>query len=80
MYIQSTIFIPYLNNREQVSLVEAISASGVAIAPMIIVKAATILEGWIMDLPDDYLMHKSETGYSNNETSLDWIKHFNKIT
>jgi hypothetical protein len=34
-----------------------------------------------MDLLDDYLIYKSETGYSNNdETSLDWIKHFNKIT
>ncbi|XTI93600.1 hypothetical protein V2W45_1472924 [Cenococcum geophilum] len=43
---------------------------GVAIAPMVI----------IIDLPDDYLMHKSETGYNNDETSLDWIKHFNKIT
>ena len=47
---------------------------------MIIVKAATILESWIMDLPDNSLMHKTETRYSNNETSLDWIKHFNKMT
>jgi len=47
---------------------------------MIIVKAATILEGWIMDLLDDYLIYKSETRYNNDEISLDWIKYFNKIT
>ncbi|OCK91657.1 uncharacterized protein K441DRAFT_573763, partial [Cenococcum geophilum 1.58] len=65
------IFIPYLNNRKQVSLVEAILASSVAITPIIIVKAATILEGWIIDLLDNYLIYKSETRYSNNKTSLD---------
>ena len=65
------IFIPYLNNYKQVSLIEAISANSVAITSIIIVKAATILEGWIMDLLDNYLMHKSETGYNNDETSLD---------
>ena len=74
------IFIPHSNNYEQVSLVKAISTGSVAITLIIIVKAVTILESWIMDLPDNYLMHKSKTGYSNDEISLDWIKHFNKMT
>ncbi|KAF2177060.1 DDE-domain-containing protein, partial [Zopfia rhizophila CBS 207.26] len=75
-----TVFIPHSNNRELMTLVEACSANGEIIDPMIIIKASTILERWVMDLPDDYLIHKSDSGYSNDETSLDWIKHFNKMT
>jgi hypothetical protein len=38
------IFIPNANNRELVTLVEAISSDGFAITPMVIVKAATVIE------------------------------------
>lgn len=33
-----------------------------------------------MDLPDDYLINKLESGYLNDETALAWLKHFNKMT
>ncbi|KAF2184555.1 CENP-B protein [Zopfia rhizophila CBS 207.26] len=74
------IFIPHSNNRELISLVECCSANGDIIEPMIIIKASTILEKWVIDLPDDYLINVSDSGYSNDETSLDWIKHFNRMT
>lgn len=62
------------------SLVQCCSADGSIIDPMIIVKASIILERWIVDLPDDYLIHYTESSYSNDETSLDWIQHFEKMT
>ena len=74
------ILIPHANNREQISLVECCSADGRVIDPMLIIKASTILEHWVIDLPPKYLLHKSNSGYSNDQTSLDWIKHFDKMT
>lgn len=74
------VFIPNANNRELVTLVECISSSGVAITPMLIIKAATVMEHWVVDLPDDYLITVSETGYSNDQLAFHWLKHFNKQT
>jgi hypothetical protein len=75
-----TIFIPNANNRELVTLVECVSADGEAIPPMVIDKAATVMEHWVMDVPDGYLTAVSESGYSNDDLALSWLKHFNKMT
>ena len=48
--------------------------------PMIIITAKTILESWYIDLPDRYYLNVLENGYSINLTSLQWLKHFDKIT
>jgi hypothetical protein len=74
------VFIPNANNRELVTLVECICASGHAIPPMVIIKAATIMEHWVVDLPDDVLISVSDSGYSNDSLALEWIKHFDKMT
>jgi hypothetical protein len=47
---------------------------------MVIVKAATVMEYWITDFPDDYLIHVSDSGYSNDKVALNWLKHFDKMT
>jgi hypothetical protein len=47
---------------------------------MIIIKAATIMEHWVTDLPDDHLICVSDSGYSNDSLALEWIKHFDKMT
>jgi hypothetical protein len=47
---------------------------------MIIIKAATIMEHWVADLPNDHLINVSDSGYSNDAVALDWIKHFDKMT
>jgi hypothetical protein len=75
-----SVFMPQGNNRELVSLVETISGARVVIPPMIIVGAKTILEGWCEELPDGYLLNTTESGYSNDVTCLDYIKHFHKQT
>jgi hypothetical protein len=75
-----TTFIPHANNREQIILVEAVSAGGDVITPMIVIAAKTILESWYIDLPDGYYLNVSENGYSTDLTSLQWLKHFDKMT
>ncbi|KAF2003748.1 CENP-B protein, partial [Amniculicola lignicola CBS 123094] len=74
------VFIPNANNRELVTLVECISADGASITPMVIVKAQSVMEHWISDLPDDYLISVSDSGYTNDSLALDWLKHFEKMT
>jgi len=54
-----------------------VNANGDVLDPMIIIKSSTILEKWIDDLPDQYLIGISDSGYSNDELSFEWIKHFN---
>jgi hypothetical protein len=34
----------------------------------------------VMDVPDGYLTAVSESGYSNDDLALSWLKHFNKMT
>ena len=60
------IFMPHRNNRELITLIEAIGASGDYIEPIIVLKAATTIEKWCMDLPDEYMLNTSKTGYSND--------------
>ncbi|EOA82664.1 uncharacterized protein SETTUDRAFT_83600, partial [Exserohilum turcica Et28A] len=74
------VLMPTSNNRELVSLVECISASGHSIAPMIIVKGKSILDYWATDLPDDYFINTTSSGYSTDLTAFHWIQHFEKQT
>ncbi|KAK7184726.1 transposase, partial [Paraphaeosphaeria sporulosa] len=74
------VLIPTATNRELISLVECVSATGVSLPPMLIMKAKTILEQWVVNLPSDYLINITNSGYANDQTAIDWIKHFNKMT
>ncbi|KAF2190683.1 hypothetical protein K469DRAFT_559708, partial [Zopfia rhizophila CBS 207.26] len=65
-----TVFIPYLNNHKLITLVETCLANREIINPIIIIKASIILKRWVMNLPNDYLIHKSDSRYSNDEMSL----------
>lgn len=83
-YVYSTggqqVFIANANNRELITLVECVCSTGFAIEPMVIIKAATIMEQWVVDLPNNYLIATSESGYSNDELALAWLKHFDRRT
>ncbi|KAF9728330.1 transposase [Paraphaeosphaeria minitans] len=74
------VLIPTATNRELISLVECVSATGVSLPPMLIMKAKTILEQWAVDLPSDYLINITDSGYANDQTAIDWIKHFDRMT
>jgi DDE superfamily endonuclease len=61
--------------------IESISATGILHSPMLVLKAASLLERWIVDeLSNDTMLVHSETGYSNDEINLEWLKHFERVT
>lgn len=74
------VLIPHSNNREQITLVECCSTDGRVIEPILVIKASTVFEHWVVDLPPKYLIHISDSGYSNDQTSMDWIKYFDTMT
>lgn len=74
------VFVANANNRELVTLVECVNSGGYAIEPMVIIKAKSLMEHWVVDLPDNYLIAVSDTGYSNDQLALAWLKHFNQRT
>ena len=55
---------------------ETIYSISDCITPMIIISSQNLIKEWFMDLPASYLVAKSETGYSNDELALDYIRHF----
>ncbi|KAE8183083.1 hypothetical protein CF328_g8303 [Tilletia controversa] len=68
-------------SRESVTCVEAVSASGSHIPPMVILAASQHSEAWVKnDLDKDTLIAVSESGYSDDILALRWIKHFNVKT
>jgi Tc5 transposase DNA-binding domain len=67
------------DNRDYVTSIECISAGGVSLAPMIVVKAANLQERWIVDnFSDSTVIAYSDTGYSNDDINLEWLRHFNR--
>jgi hypothetical protein len=61
---------------EHVSIVEAISAGGTVIAPLIIIKGAIIQARWFADIQDnDIAIGVSDSGYSNDILSFQWLQH-----
>jgi hypothetical protein len=66
---------------EHISIVEAISANGVTIAPLIIIKGAVIQARWFSDFQDgDIAVGVSDSGYSNDLLSFQWLQHWNRLS
>jgi DDE superfamily endonuclease len=48
---------------------------------VVILKAASLLEKWVIDeLSSDTVITHSNTGYSNDTINLEWLKHFDRTT
>lgn len=74
---QNTVGFPQL--RESATLVEAVSAAGRVIPPMIILKGKCHMAKWYdesVEMDDEALIAVSDSGYTNDELSLAWIEHF----
>jgi len=66
---------------EHVSIIESISAAGTVIAPLIIVKGVVIQARWFADIKDgDIAIGVSESGYSNDVLSFQWLQHWNRLS
>jgi hypothetical protein len=69
-------------NRESATAIECISAGGYYLPAFIILSGINHMGHWYQqpELHDDTVLCTTPTGYSNDELSLDWIKHFERHT
>jgi hypothetical protein len=68
------------NNRESVTSVETICADGTVLDLFIIRPGVNHLYKTFQDLFGNTLIKVSETGYSNDDLNLEYVRHFNKCT
>jgi hypothetical protein len=73
---------PSDTSRKHVTAIEAVSATGEVIEPMLVIVGAVLQERWFEDLSlsDNTLFGVSDTSYVNDELALEWIKHFEQQT
>ncbi len=65
------------DNRTYLTFVECVSSEGWFIPPMLILAGVHILHKWgFNDLDGETLIGTSETGYSNDDLAMNWLKHF----
>ncbi|KAF4417492.1 hypothetical protein FACUT_12155 [Fusarium acutatum] len=69
-------------NREWVTAIQAINAEGQAIDPFIVVAGQYHLANWYREsnLPATWAIATTKNGWTDNETGLEWLKHFNRCT
>jgi ribosomal protein L32 len=64
------------------SIIQGINAKGWAIPPFIIFQGKHHLSAWYkeLDIPNNWVLSVSKNGWTTNQLSLKWLKHFNKHT
>lgn len=69
-------------NRESATAIEAISAAGDYISGYLILSGQLHMSQWyaVNELDPQMAIYPTPTGYSNDEVSLDWLKHFEQHT
>ncbi|KAK6823615.1 hypothetical protein PG987_013872 [Apiospora arundinis] len=69
-------------NREWTTAIQGVCADGWCVPPSIAVKGKIHLANWYADstLPRDWVIKPTSNGWTDNETGLDWIRHFDKHT
>jgi len=76
------VYLASSTNRELVLVCETISDNGTVLPPIIIVPGAIHQEVWYMaaSIPDKYLIIPSESGYNNDDLTLKWIAHCERLS
>jgi hypothetical protein len=67
-------------DREWVTLVQGVAATGRVIPPFLIFAGKVLITSWFADLPRDWIITVSPTGWINNNLALAWLKHFDAYT
>jgi hypothetical protein len=69
-------------NREWTTAIVCINGEGRDVPPFLIVQGVNHLANWYSetDLPHDWVIKTTNNGWTNNETGLEWLKHFDKHT
>ncbi|KFZ22952.1 hypothetical protein V502_02568 [Pseudogymnoascus sp. VKM F-4520 (FW-2644)] len=67
---------------EWVTVIQGVGALGWALPLFVVVKGKFHLRLWYKDgqLPKTWKVYPSENGWTTNEITLDWVKHFNQYT
>ena len=64
-------------DREWVTLVQGVGATGKVIPPFLILAGKVLISNWFTeDLPRDWVIDVSPTGWTNNDLALAWLHHF----
>lgn len=66
-------------NLEYITVIEAVSATGITIVPVVILSAKILLLRWF-EVVEDKRITVTDTGYLNNILALQWIRLFNQLT
>jgi hypothetical protein len=69
-------------NREWATAIACINGEGWSIPPFLVVQGKNHLSNWYTDggLPPDWVIKPTSNRWTNNETGLEWLKHFDKHT
>ena len=69
-------------NREWATVITCISGDGWDLPPFLLVQGLCHLASWYTEggLPDSWTIKPTSNRWTDNETGLDWIKHFDKHT
>jgi hypothetical protein len=69
-------------DREWVTVIQAINAEGRAIQSFIVVAGKYHLANWYQEsnLPGDWAIATTQNGWTDSETGLEWLKHFDQCT
>jgi hypothetical protein len=67
-------------DREWATLVQGVAATGRVIPPFLILAGKVLITSWFADLPRDWIITVSPTGWINNDLALAWLKHFDAHT
>jgi hypothetical protein len=67
-------------NREWVTAIEAVNATGWALPPFLILAGKMHQAAWYQSLPEDWVIALSDNGWTTDELGYEWIQHFNKHT
>jgi hypothetical protein len=71
---------PSETSRKHVTAVEAVNVKGETIEPLLIAAGKVLQERWFEELSDTTLVGVSDSGYMDDELSLEYIKHFERLT
>jgi hypothetical protein len=75
---RATVIQP--GNRDWVTTIECINASGWCLAPFVILSGKLHQASWYQHLPPDWVVAVSDNGWTTDELGLEWVKHFNRHT
>ena len=69
-------------NWEWATAIVCVNAEGGSIPPFLVVQGKCHLSSWYTEggLPHDWVIKPTSNGWTNNETGLEWLQHFDKHT